>query len=131
MCRTERTSYGFKIRFEGYIEKDELKSWAKEAATILKEQKPGFGVLHDMRGMAPLPVDAGEFMKRNQALAKDAGLSRSAQILDDPITKMQFKRLARDIELFHDMRQIDASRTPNWEQVAINWIVDGVEPEET
>ena len=116
MCRIERTSYGFEIRFEGYIEKDELKRWAKEAATILKDQKPGFGVLHDMRGMAPLPVDAG--------------LGRSAQILDDPITKMQFKRLAKDIELFHDMRQIDASRTPNWEQVAINWIVDGVEPEE-
>ena len=41
MYQMEKTPYGFKIRFEGYIEKDELKRWVKDAAEILKEQKPG------------------------------------------------------------------------------------------
>ena len=86
MYQIDKTPFGFKIVFQGFIQKSELKRWAKEAKEMLDSQKRGFGVLLDMRGMAPLPVEAGDFMRQNQTAAKSKGMGRSAQVLDDPIT---------------------------------------------
>ena len=129
MYQIDRTPFGFKIIFQGFIQENELKRWAKEAKEMLDAQKEGFGVLLDMRGMAPLPVEAGEFMRLNQTAAKAKGMGRSAQVLDDPITTMQFKRIARESGILDDMRQIDASQVEDWEKAAIAWITMGVEPD--
>ncbi len=68
-------------------------------------------------------------MKLNMVKAKQAGLGRSAQIVDDSITAMQFQRLAKEVGISETTRQIDASLVPNCEGVAVDWIVKGIDPD--
>ena len=129
MYEFHQTVWGIRIVFHGFLQPDELKRWSKEVAEVARKFKSGFGVLHDMRGMHPLPPEARELMKTNMMRAKQAGLARSAQIVDDFITAMQFKRLAKEIGISDTMRQIDASSVSDCERVATDWIVKGIDPD--
>ena len=128
MYEVHLTEYGVKFVFKGFMEKDELRRWAQEVGQAVKKLGKGCWVLHDMRGMNPLPPEARELMKLNIVQAKQAGLGRSAQIVDDAITAMQFQRLAREVGISETTRQIDASLVPDCEKVAIDWIVKGIDP---
>jgi hypothetical protein len=92
--------------------------------------RKGFGVLHDMRGMSTLPPEARKVMKRIMEMSKQRGEGRSAQILDDPIITLQFTRLAKETGISDTMRQFDASKVPDCERAAMNWIVKGIDPNE-
>jgi hypothetical protein len=129
MYELRETEYGVKFIFKGFMEKAELQRWTQEVGQVRKKLAKGFCVLHDMRGMYPLPPEARELMKRNMELAKQAGLGRSAQIVDDAIAAIQFKRLAKEVGISDTMRQIDASSVPDCERVAIDWIVKGIDPD--
>ncbi len=128
MYKLYQTEYGLRIVTQGLIVKDEMKQMMREAGETVNRLKPGFGVLHDMRGMFTLPPEAREIMKLNMEVAKRAGMGRSAQILDDAITTLQFKRLAKDAGISDTTRQIDASSVPDCDRAAIEWIVRGIDP---
>ncbi len=129
MYEISETKYGLRIVMQGFLGKDELKTMSREAGRVVKKMKKDFGVLHDMRGMLTLPAEAREIMKLNMESAKQAGMGRSAQILDDAIITLQFKRLAREVEISDTMRQIDAGNVPDCERVAMDWIVKGIDPD--
>lgn len=123
------TNYGIKFIFQGFIQLDELRRSSQEVGQLMRRLKKGFGILCDMRGMSVLPPEARELMKRNMERAKHAGSGRSAVIVDDVITAIQFKRLARDAGISETMRQIDASSALDCERVAVDWIASGIEPD--
>jgi len=129
MYEVHRTDYGVKIVFQGFLKEEELRNWSHEVAGVTKLLPRGFCVLHDMRGMRPLPPEARQLMKRNMEEAKRAGMRKSAQIVDDAITAMQFKRLANEVGIAETTRQINASLTPDCERAAVDWIVKGIDPD--
>ncbi len=129
MYQVHQTEYGVKLVFQGFLKEEELRKWSHEVARVTKELTTGFCVLHDMRGMYPLPPEARQVMRQNMELAKRAGMGKSAQIVDDAITAMQFKRLANEVGIAETTRQIDASLVPDCERVAVNWIVKGIDPD--
>jgi hypothetical protein len=129
MYEVYQTEFGVKLVFQGFLQEEELRKWSHEVARVTKQLRRGFCVLHDMRGMHPLPPEARQLMKRNMELAKRAGMGRSAQIVDDTITAMQFKRLANEVGIADTTRQIDASSVADSERAAIDWIVKGIDPD--
>jgi hypothetical protein len=129
MYELHETEYGLRIVTQGLIAKDEIQRMMQEAGRMVKGLRPGFGVLHDMRGMFALPPEARDLMKRNMETAREAGMGRSAQILDDAITTLQFKRLAKDVGIADTTRQIDASRVADCDRAAIDWIEKGIDPD--
>ncbi len=129
MYELHETEYGIKFIFKGFMEKEELLRWAHEVGQAMKKVGKSFCVLHDMRGMYPLPPEARDLMKSNMEQAKQAGLGRSAQIVDDAITAIQFKRLAKEVGIADTTRQIDASSVSDCERMAIDWIVKGIDPD--
>jgi hypothetical protein len=129
MYKIERTKYGYMLTFEGNIEIDEIKKWFEEFKSILVLQKGSFGVLIDMRSLKPLSEEAQKVMVQGQQLYKDAGMTRSAMILANAVIQRQFRRLAKDSGAYEWGRYINAADTPNWEQIATNWISKGVDPD--
>jgi hypothetical protein len=129
MIKTEKKLFGYHFTFSGYIQKDEMDKWVKDSEKILNGQTGKFGVLADLRTIKPLPPDAQESMKVGQKLYKSKGLQRSVVVLNDSITTMQFKRIAKETGIYEWERYIDASKTINWEQVGIDWIKDGKDPD--
>ncbi len=129
MFKIDRKPYGFHLVFGDFILKAEMEQWLQESKKMLAGQKDSFGVFVDMRALKPLPTDSQDVMVKGQQLYKQAGMIRSVVILDNTITTMQFKRLAKESGIYEWERYIDASTALNWEKAAVEWLVSGTDPD--
>jgi hypothetical protein len=126
--KIERSDLGFHLTFGGNITKAELGKWYEESEQALTRQQAPFGVIIDMRTLAPLPAEAQEIMIRGQSMYRAHGMQRSCVILEDAITTIQFMRLAKRSGIFKYERYIDASAHRNWLQDARKWVEHGLTP---
>ena len=128
MYKIDKTDLGFNLTFAGDMTKDEIEKWYTESEQALIGQQSPFGVIIDMRTLAPLPVEAQEIMVRGQSMYRSRGMERSCVILDDAITTIQFMRLARKSGIFKFERYINASEHRDWLARARNWVRHAIAP---
>lgn len=128
MYKIEKTNYGLKMTFTGFVDAAEMSRWDREVREVSRSMEKDFCVLLDLRGMAPLAPDGWEVLQKSHRRAMKAGMARSALVLDDPITTMQMKRLARQTSISQRERYIDSRSTPNWERVVMDWLIRGIDP---
>jgi|SRR5580704_2562821 hypothetical protein len=128
MYKIDKTELGFNLTFAGDMTKDEIEKWYTESEQALLGQQSPFGVIIDMRTLAPLPVEAQEVMVRGQSMYRSRGMERSCVILDDAITTIQFMRLARKSGIFKYERYINASEHRDWLARARNWVRHAIAP---
>jgi hypothetical protein len=117
------------LTFGGFIQKEEMDNWLSESRKQLVGTLAPFGVVVDMRDLSPLPADAQAVMVSGQKLYKQAGMQRSAVILNNPITTAQFHRLAKESGIYAWERYLDASSEPRWREKAVNWTKSGIDPD--
>jgi hypothetical protein len=128
MYKIEKTDLGFQLTFGGDMTEAELQTWYEESAGVLTGMHLPFGVIIDMRTLAPLPIGAQTVMIKGQSMYRSCGMQRSCVILQDPITTIQFMRLAKRSGIFKYERYLDASTYKDWRQAARNWVRDAVAP---
>lgn len=128
MYKIEKTDLGFYLTFGGDMTKDEMEKWYEDSEQVLTGQQAPFGVIIDMRTLAPLRVEAQGAMVRGQSMYRSRGMQRSCVILDDAITTIQFMRLARKSGIFKHERYIDASAHRDWLAEARNWVRHAIAP---
>ncbi|MCK5075569.1 MAG: hypothetical protein KAR38_04290 [Calditrichia bacterium] len=131
MYKIEKKDFGFKLIFSDFIKIDEMSKWVEESKVALSGSIRKFGVLIDMRNLKPLPKDSQETMETGQKLYKEKGMQRSAVILDNALVAMQFKRLAKGSGIYEWERYIVASEHSDWEDIAINWLKNSVDPDKS
>jgi hypothetical protein len=129
MYRIEKRPSGFLLTFGGFITVAEMEQWCRECEQALGTVTAPFGVVVDMRTLTPLVSDAQQLMIKGQALFKGKGMRRSAVVVENAITAVQFKRLAKESGIYAWERYIDASAVPDWESVAVQWVKDGIDPD--
>ncbi len=127
--KIEKNDLGFHLTFGGAMTKDELAKWYAESARILARQQGPFGVIIDMRTLAPLPAEDHDVIVRGQAMYRSHGMQRSCVILGDAITTIQFMRLAKRSGISRYERYIDASAHQDWLQQARNWVEQAIAPQ--
>lgn len=130
MYKIEKKEFGYKISFADFIKADEMKNWLVDSEKTLATVSGKFSVFIDMRDLKPLLPDAQEYMQQGQKLYKQKGMVRSVVILNNAITTMQFKRIAKQTGIYEWERYIDASKNPDWERIGIAWIKDAIDPDE-
>ena len=128
MFSITRSDYGFHLVFGGIMDAPELEHWLRESTAALQSVEGEFYVLVDMRTLGPLEPKGKLLMQAGQAMYRRAGMLRSVVILNNPVTLMQFKRIAHESGIFEWERYIDASAVPDWEPVAMSWLLHGVDP---
>jgi hypothetical protein len=126
--KIEKIDLGFHLTFGGDMTKAELEKWYEESKQVLARRQLPFGVIIDMRTLAPLPTEAQQVMVRGQAMYRSRGMQRSCVILQDAITTIQFMRLAKSSGIFKGERYIDASAHKDWLQQARKWVEHAVAP---
>ena len=130
MYKIEKTPWGYRLQFQGFMQKDEMNQWVQESERTLNADSRGsFNIFVDMRHLKPLDNDAQQEMQHGQKMYKNKGMKRSVVIVDSPTTKLQFKRIAKDSGIYQWERYIDASSDPNWEKTAFDWINEGIDPD--
>jgi hypothetical protein len=130
MAQNLKTAYGFRINAPGFVTLPEARAWFEDLKRLVgkKSGKP-FGLLVDIRGQRGNPGESQEVIKEAMAWMKQAGLVRSAVVLDSTVAKIQTTRLAKTTGVYAWERYIDASKDLEWEKRAIDWIEHGIDPD--
>jgi len=129
MYSMKKTDYGFRLVFGDFMEGAEMGKWVEEARAALESAPKEFFVFVDMRTLKPLPRDAQEKMEEGQKLFKAKGMLRSVVILNNTMTKIQFKRIAQETGIYAWERYIDASTSEDWEKKGLDWLLRSVDPD--
>jgi hypothetical protein len=129
MYKIEKRPSGFLLTFSGKIAKDEMTRWLNESKTQLITVSGKFGVIIDMRELAPIDGETQAVMVEGQGLYKAKGMAKSAVILSNPVVTQQFKRLGQQSGIYAFERYIDASANSNWSGIAVAWVRDRIDPD--
>ena len=129
MFKIEPQAYGFRLVFGDFIQKQEMADWVEAARKALAHAPKSFGVMVDMRTLKQLSPESKAVMEEGQKLFKGAGMVRSAVILESAMVSMQFKNIAKDTGIYQWERYLSAATHPDWEQLALDWITKGVDPD--
>jgi hypothetical protein len=129
MHRIEETQYGYRVTFEGFLQRDDAGALLDSMRSTVKPRAGGFSVLVDMRTSRAFPAEAQEAVKQAILYCKEVGLERNAVVLNGAIAALQARRLARETGIEDDIRYIDAANEPEWERVAVDWLTAGIDPD--
>ena len=129
MHRIEQTQYGYKLVFEGFLQKHDLSTLLDDMKQTIRSRGRKFPVLMDMRHSRAFPADAQVIFKEAILFFKQVGMERNAVVLNSAIATLQARRLGRETGIDSTSRYIDASTERDWEKVAIDWMVGAVDPE--
>lgn len=128
MITVEKTHFGFKMVLQGRVEPGDIEQAGVEIQKAIADHKDGFSAFVDFRHAGLLSPEVQVLTKQLMEIAKSSGLKRSATILNSALAGLQSKRLATEAGVFSVERYIDASKHPNWEQLALDWVERGIEP---
>jgi len=106
-----------------------MAAWVEASQAALAQAPQAFGVLVDLRGLKLLSNESKALMQDGQKRYQAAGMVRSAVIMDSMLLTLQFKSIAKETGIYAFERYLSAIKTPDWEQLALAWIVEGVDPD--
>lgn len=129
MYQIHETPYGIHVVFDGFLQKPEMESWRDEVLQTMNEHRGEFGALADLRAAKAFPADAQQVLFEAILKLRDRGMNRQAVIVASPITKIQATRMAKHLGMYEVVRFLDASAVENWEELGVNWVAKGIDPE--
>jgi hypothetical protein len=134
MHRLEETKYGYKLVLEGFLQREEVGQLLESIKVKIRPREKGdsFPLLLDMRKSNAFPADARDLIKQCLLFCKQSGMERNAVVLNSAIATLQARRIAKETGIDRWSRYIDASSRPDdWEKIAVEWLIRGVDPETT
>lgn len=126
MYRIEKTCYGVKFIFRGFIQKYEVKQWLSVSKMLHQKMPSKFGILLDLQESNSLPADSLEEMQKGLSILKKKGMERLVIIFTDSITTREFKKTVRWKSVFDWQLYIDASKNPDSEEIGESWLKNGI-----
>jgi hypothetical protein len=128
MHKIERKTSGFLLTFADIIHAAEMRDWVAESRQALESENGAFCVIVDMRTLAPLTAEAQQAMVEGQKLYRERGMTRSSVIVNNAVTAIQFRRLAKQSGIYQWERYFDGTQ-PGCFEAAVAWGRDGVDPD--
>jgi hypothetical protein len=121
--------FGYEVMFSGKLTSNELVAWLDDARLVLPEEPKDFGLLVDLRLLAPLDPPAIRLLGQGLRLFQEKGLRRSAVIVGSPAIRREFTRQARMSGIAHWERYLCPEESPDWRGRCVAWIREGVDPD--
>ncbi len=131
MYKLEQTDYGIKATVQGFMDPTTVTNLRSEFVLLLAQQDGPFSLLVDARDLIPPEPESANLLQDCEEMASKAGMQRMAIILKSPVVKVQMQQVGHLSGAGDITRHIDASKVENAEEIALAWVVDGVEPEPT
>jgi hypothetical protein len=128
MYSIAETEYGYQLTVEGYLQREEAGALLAEMRDRVQARTGAFSVLLDLRDARAFPAEAQEVLKQAVLVCKDAGLERSAVLLNSAISSLQARRIAKETGIDAGVRYLDTSSEADWARMAEEWLDRAVEP---
>ncbi len=130
MYKIEKQKYGLNITITGDLISDEIIGLTHELKAIGDTLTQPFSVLVDARKMMTLDKSVIHLAAECQRVVKECGRQYAAIVLNSPVIKNQVKRISIETGSTNAIRYIFADKTVDWEKVAMDWILHGIEPDQ-
>ncbi len=128
MHKLDATDYGLRVALEGFLDRGAMAALADDVRAYCRGAPAEFRALFDLRRAAAFPVEAQETMKRCLETLREHGLGRHAVVVAGALATLQAKVLWREAGAAGGCRVLDAAVAPDWEEPALAWIEEGLEP---
>jgi hypothetical protein len=124
------TDFGIRVYAPGYITPTEMRIWLEELKPRVQALggKP-FGLLSDIRTQRANPLESQEVLQEALGWLRHQGLGRSVVVLDSRVALIQTLRVSKAAGLHDTERYLDASKEPDWEQKALDWLIRSIDPD--
>lgn len=129
MISWQKKDYGFHFCFSSPVTLNEAEKWRTEVNHAVSQLNEDVFVFADLRKCELIPTECRPIIEEVQTFFRQNGLKRSVVIVGDTIIAMQLKLIAIDTGVREWERYIDASSAPDWEQLGLDWIKHGVDPD--
>lgn len=129
MYKIEEKPYGLHITMGSLYAPDEMKNYIKEKELALKKYVQGYSLFVDLRSAIPPNEEDAELLRDSQARS-DEKLIRQVLITHSPVVRQRANQLIISGPIQERTRIINSAVTKNWHEMAMRWILEGVEPEE-
>lgn len=126
MYDVEETDYGLRLTVAGNLDPDEAEEYANTVQSNVRDISGSFGILADLREMKTIPQDLTDDISELMKFCSDQGMHRSVSVVDTAVNSMQMERLSESAGIKE--RIINARDNLTWEEDAVRWLDDGVEP---
>lgn len=128
MYTIEKKHYGFRITMGGLYAPGEIAKYVEEKDAALHEFEGSYSLMVDLRSAIPPVAEDAELLQQSQVRSKDR-LIRQAIVVHSPVVKLRANQLMVSSQIHDRTRFISAAESSNWEELAMNWILYGDEPD--
>lgn len=128
MHHFEDAKYGFRLQFDGYMNRNDMEAWFADLQKQVGKMRGPFGAVIDLRGAVAFPAEAQEILFKGIHYCLEQGMERNAVVVANAIAKIQATRISKETGTAANVRFIDAASDPQWEQKAEAWVVHGTDP---
>ncbi|MEE8404254.1 MAG: hypothetical protein V3S17_02565 [candidate division Zixibacteria bacterium] len=130
MYKIEKQKYGLKLTLSGDMIESEIVELTDDLKLLLGSITGSFSILIDAREMMTMDKSVVHLAAECQRVVKDGGRQHTAFVLNSPILKDQIKRMSVETSSADAIRYIFADKTDEWEKVAMDWLLHGIEPDQ-
>ncbi len=129
MFEFEQTDYGLKLTARGALGLSDVSRLRADLERLLEKRDGPFSALVDCREYIPVDDETTRVLQLCEKMALKGGMQRMAFILKSPVVEGQVRQIGHLSGTAGITRYIDASKVDNAVEVALRWLVDGIEPE--
>lgn len=128
MHKIEETEYGFKITVAGDLDINQAEQALLNLKNLLASYGRPFSLMVDLRELIPVTTEVIKKLMEIHSYCKNLSLERTAIIVKSPVLKMQGKQISHNSETIENDRYISVYKFDNWEERALAWVKNGIEP---
>lgn len=129
MYKLENQDYGLKLTLSGDLTESEISGMTVEFQSLVESFDQPFSILVDARGLITLDQSVFHLMVKCQQIAQDGGRRSEAIVVSSPVLKSQGQRITLESGSSDAVRFISSVKHDDWEKVAMDWILHGIEPD--
>ncbi|MDF1544047.1 MAG: hypothetical protein P1R58_02960 [bacterium] len=128
MYKIRPTLFGLRITLSEQMDQQEALRFQASLERLVRKYPVSFAAIIDTRNLVPPPENVLKILKDCLVIGKKHRLAKAAIIHSSPEVQSQVHRLSILSEVIDEAREIDARTNENWEKLALNWIMNDVDP---
>lgn len=129
MYNFEKQDFGLKLTLSGDLTESEISGMTVELKSLVGLISQPFSILVDAREVMTLDQSVFHLLTECQRIVKDAGRQSAAIVIKSPVLKNQGQRITLETGSTEVVRFICSTKHKDWEKVAMDWILRGIEPD--
>ena len=126
----DETPYGLRVSFDGMMGEEDARRFRGDFLRTLEAVAGPISILIDLRKGQPISPRSQEIVADCYRAVTEKGLVRSANLVSSALMKLQMVRRAREMGTYDRARYVDASAGPRCEQIAVDWLEKGLDPDD-